>query len=103
MGKQMPLKKIMFVCDNNPLHYQWSPQELNALEDCKSTAEIIKSRLENNNIRLRGLYAIAHRSEKPGQFWASHKHERDARFKEFQNTVRQNKHFHILILFIMFK
>ena len=99
MGKEMPLKKIMFVCNNDPVHYKWSSQELTTLSDCRLTAEMIRSKLEANNIKLRGLYAIMHRSEKQNQFWASHKHEKDANFKEFQNKICQTKHFHILIFF----
>lgn len=97
---ESPLKKIMFVSDYNPDHYDWNPQEQSALGDSKSTAEIIKSRLESNGISIDRMYAIEHKSEKKGElFWASTRHEKEPDFLKFQTEIRQKKHIHVLIFF----
>ena len=97
--KEAALKKFMFVSDYDPAHYNWTPEELSALGDPKKTALILMKRLNKNNIKIKGMYAIQHRSEKKGYFWASNLHEKDSAFREYQEAIHTKQHIHVLIFF----
>ena len=96
---ESPLKKIMFVSDYSPSHYDWTPRELMALEHCESTARVLLARLKAKGIKISRMYAIEHNADTKNFFWASKRHNQEPEFKAYQETVRVNKHIHVLIFF----
>lgn len=81
------LSHFMFASDYDPVHYKWTEKELEALEDCKATAEVIKIRLEDNGAKVKEMYVIEHRSEAKAA-------------KEFHSNVDEaQRHYHIVVSF----
>ncbi len=90
MGNEAKLHTFMLASDYDPAHYGWTESELAALGDCKSTAEVIKKRLENNGAKVKEMYAIEHKSEKKA----------DSKSKEFHGATDEAKmHYHLLVRF----
>ena len=62
--KESELETFIMASDYDPVHYFWTEKELAALGDCKAVAEVIKKRLEDNDIKVKEMYVIEHKSEK---------------------------------------
>lgn len=81
---------FMLASDYNPAHYDWTENELSALGNCKSTAAVIKRRLEDNGAKVKEMYVIEHRGEKKA----------NSKPKEYHNSTDTTKpHYHILVRF----
>lgn len=90
MGKEAKLHTFMLASDYDPAHYDWTESELAALGDCKSTAEVIKNRLENNGAKVKEMYAIEHEDGKKA----------DSKSKACHNSTNTIKpKYHILVKF----
>lgn len=90
MGKEAKLHTFMLASDYDPAHYDWTENELAALGDCKSTAEVIKNRLENNGAKVKEMYAIEHEDGKKA----------DSKSKACHNSTNTIKpKYHILVKF----
>ena len=70
---------FMLVSDYDPAHYNnWTEKELSALGNgCKSIAEVIKKRLEDNGTKVEEMYIIEHQD----------------------GTDKTKPHYHILVKF----
>ena len=81
---------FMLASDYNPAHYDWTENELSALGNCKSTAAVIKRRLEDNGAKVKEMYVIEHRGEKKA----------NSKPKEYHNSTDTTKpHYHIVARF----
>lgn len=81
---------FMLTSDYNPAHYDWTENELAALGNCKSTAAVIKRRLEGNDAKVKEMYVIEHEGEKKA----------DSKSKEYHNSTDTTKpHYHIVVRF----
>ena len=81
---------FMLASDYNPAHYDWTENELSALGNCKSTATVIKRRLEDNGAKVKEMYVIEHKGEKKA----------DSESEQFHGDTDETKpHYHILARF----
>ena len=81
---------FMLASDYNPAHYDWTENELSALGNCKSTAAVIKRRLEDNGAKVKEMYVIEHKGEKKA----------DSESEQFHGATDETKpHYHILVRF----
>ena len=87
-GKETKLTTFTMASDYDPAHYNWTEEKLAALGDYKATAEVIKKRLEDNDVKVKEMYVIEHKSEKKA----------DKKSKEYHNSTDETKpHYHILV------
>lgn len=84
------LSFFMLTSDYDPAHYNWTEKELSTLGDCKATAEVIKKRLEDNDIKVKEMYVIEHKSEKTA----------GSKSRKFHVAIDETKlHYQILVRF----
>lgn len=82
---------LMLANDYDPAHYlDWTDEEIKALGNVKSVAEVLKKRLVNNSLQIQGMYAVEHKGEKAN----------DSQAPAGVSIVDQTKkHYHIVVKF----